>query len=218
MHSFSLQKMLVMDWSGVDYLWIIVMFLSAVWTLILTAPIHCRRSIGEQVMDAKFLQICSYEQTNSILDGLRMSTFSANFHFWVNYSMKAFLFFVCLSHCCQMLWIRIFLKTNLRVLMQSKLLKMVSVIWLDSKELLCCESRSHREERMFLISVMASLHIWIDWQIANYYFCCHGVCVNIYQNCNFQCWQTENRIQLLCFIYFSFLWAVVWFCTICFIL
>ncbi len=29
-----------MDWSGVDYLWIIVMFLSAVWTLILMAPIH----------------------------------------------------------------------------------------------------------------------------------------------------------------------------------
>ncbi len=27
-------------WSGV--VWIIVMFLSAVWTLILTAPIHCR--------------------------------------------------------------------------------------------------------------------------------------------------------------------------------
>ncbi len=37
-----------MDWSGVDYLWIIVMFLSAVWTLILTAPIHCRGFIGEQ--------------------------------------------------------------------------------------------------------------------------------------------------------------------------
>ncbi len=32
------------------YLWIIVMFLSAVWTFILTAPIHCRGSIGEQVM------------------------------------------------------------------------------------------------------------------------------------------------------------------------
>ncbi len=30
--------------------WIIVMFLSAVWTLILTAPIHCRASISEQVM------------------------------------------------------------------------------------------------------------------------------------------------------------------------
>ncbi len=35
---------------GVDYLWIIVMFLSAVWTLILTAPIHCRASIAETVM------------------------------------------------------------------------------------------------------------------------------------------------------------------------
>ncbi len=33
-----------------DYLWIIVMFLSAVWTLILTAPIHCRASIAETVM------------------------------------------------------------------------------------------------------------------------------------------------------------------------
>ncbi len=35
-------------WTGV--VWIIVMFLSAVWTLILMAPIHCRGSIGEQVM------------------------------------------------------------------------------------------------------------------------------------------------------------------------
>ncbi len=39
-----------MDWSLVDYWWIIVMFLSAVWTLILMAPIHCRGSISEQVM------------------------------------------------------------------------------------------------------------------------------------------------------------------------
>ncbi len=37
-------------YSRVDYLWIIVMFLSAVWILILTAPIHSRGSIGEQVM------------------------------------------------------------------------------------------------------------------------------------------------------------------------
>ncbi len=35
-------------WTGV--VWIIVMFLSAVWTLILTAPIHCRASIAELVM------------------------------------------------------------------------------------------------------------------------------------------------------------------------
>ncbi len=38
-----------MDWRHVDYLWNIVMFLSAVWTLILTAPIH-GGYIGEQVM------------------------------------------------------------------------------------------------------------------------------------------------------------------------
>ncbi len=42
-----------MDWRGVGYLRIIVMFLSAVWILILTAPIHCSASIAEQVMDSK---------------------------------------------------------------------------------------------------------------------------------------------------------------------
>ncbi len=36
-----------MDWSAVDHLWIIVMFLSAVWTLILTAPIHCRGLVSK---------------------------------------------------------------------------------------------------------------------------------------------------------------------------
>ncbi len=34
-------------WTGV--MWVIVMFLSAVWSRILTAPIHCRRSIGRAV-------------------------------------------------------------------------------------------------------------------------------------------------------------------------
>ncbi len=46
-----LTNMQFLSSQGVDYLWIIVMFLSAVWTLILTAPIHCRWSIGEQVME-----------------------------------------------------------------------------------------------------------------------------------------------------------------------
>ncbi len=44
-YSFLLHNMLI---DGLE--WIIVMFLSAVWTLILTAPIHCRGSIGELVM------------------------------------------------------------------------------------------------------------------------------------------------------------------------
>ncbi len=39
-----------MHWSGVDYLWIILLYLSAVWTPILMAPIHGRGSIGEQLM------------------------------------------------------------------------------------------------------------------------------------------------------------------------
>ncbi len=43
----QLHRMLIVDqsWGG-----LLVMFLSAVWTLILMAPIHCRRSVGEQVM------------------------------------------------------------------------------------------------------------------------------------------------------------------------
>ncbi len=44
-------------WTGVmDYLWIIVMFLSAVWTLILTAPIHCRGSLVSKWCNATFFQ------------------------------------------------------------------------------------------------------------------------------------------------------------------
>ncbi len=45
---FALQNI---NWrSHVDYLLIIVMFLSAVWTLILMAPIQFRGPFGEQVM------------------------------------------------------------------------------------------------------------------------------------------------------------------------
>ncbi len=53
-----------MDWSDVDYLWIIVMFLSAVWTLILTAPIHCTGSIGEQVMQCYIYPNLMKKQTH----------------------------------------------------------------------------------------------------------------------------------------------------------
>ncbi len=35
---------------SVEYLWVTMMFLSAVWTLILMAPIHCGEYVGEQVM------------------------------------------------------------------------------------------------------------------------------------------------------------------------
>ncbi len=57
-----------MDWNHVDLLWIIVMFLSVLWTFILTAPIHCIGLLSKWC-DAKFLQI--YTDEDYVLDGLR---------------------------------------------------------------------------------------------------------------------------------------------------
>ncbi len=71
-----------MDWSHKDYLWIFVMFISAVWTLILTAPIHCGDPLVSKGCNAKLLQI---------LDGLRISTFSPNFHFGLTIPFKCYL-------------------------------------------------------------------------------------------------------------------------------
>ncbi len=52
-------------WTGV--VCIIVMFLSAVWTLILTAPIHCRGSIAEQVMQCNISPNLMKKQTHLLL-------------------------------------------------------------------------------------------------------------------------------------------------------
>ncbi len=52
-------------WTGV--VWIIAMFLSAVWTLILTAPIHHRGSIGEQVMQCYISPNLMKKQTHQHL-------------------------------------------------------------------------------------------------------------------------------------------------------
>ncbi len=43
--AFLYTRLVLIDWSSVDYLCIIVMFLSAVWTLILTAPIQWSNTI-----------------------------------------------------------------------------------------------------------------------------------------------------------------------------
>ncbi len=60
--------------------------LSAVWTLIVTAPIRCRGSI---VM-LNFIQICSDEETNSSTSWMACGwiLFSAFTFFGVNYSFK----------------------------------------------------------------------------------------------------------------------------------
>ncbi len=51
-------------WTGV--VWIIVMFLSDVWTLILTAPIHCRDTLLSKWCNATFLQICSCKEQSHL--------------------------------------------------------------------------------------------------------------------------------------------------------
>ncbi len=77
-----------MDWSGVDYLWIIVMFLSAVWTLILTAPIHCRASIAETLMQRHISSNLMKKQTHPDLGWSEGEYISVNINFWENYSFK----------------------------------------------------------------------------------------------------------------------------------
>ncbi len=70
-----------MDWGSVDYFWIIVMFLSAVWTLILTAHIHCRGSIGDQVIHLAMQNFNKSAPIRNkhiyILDDLKISEFSS---------------------------------------------------------------------------------------------------------------------------------------------
>ncbi len=82
-------------WTGVFcHLWIIVMFLSAVWTLILTliltAPIHCRGFIGEQIMQW-YISPNLFARRNKLiymLKGLKVSKFHSHFHVCVNYYFK----------------------------------------------------------------------------------------------------------------------------------
>ncbi len=83
---------------GLELCWLLVdynsvFFFSAVWTLILTAPIHCRGSIGEQMMWCYISPNLFWWRIKLIyiLDCLMVSTFSEHFQLWVNYSFKCFL-------------------------------------------------------------------------------------------------------------------------------
>ncbi len=77
MESNSLKKLFAsqdINWST-GFVWIIVMFLSAVWILILTAPIHYRGSISDQAMSCYIcpnLFCFDEEKLIYILDGLRV--------------------------------------------------------------------------------------------------------------------------------------------------
>ncbi len=99
-------------WTGV--VWIIVMFLSAVWTLILTAPIHCRGSIAET-----FLQIWWRNKLILIWDDLQVSTFTEVFSFLVNCSFNALMHcWLLLSTYLRFMWLRQYLTCFTAVLMQ----------------------------------------------------------------------------------------------------
>ncbi len=85
----------MMAWSCMNYLWIIVTLLSAVWTLILMAHMHPLHKSHWKAswLNTEFLQICSNEETNMLdiylhLGWPGISAFSANFHFGVNYFFK----------------------------------------------------------------------------------------------------------------------------------
>ncbi len=66
---FLLQKMYIY-WLKLCWLWITVMFLSAVWTLILVAPIHSRGFIAEWASDAMLNVSKSILNQNDLLGGL----------------------------------------------------------------------------------------------------------------------------------------------------
>ncbi len=73
-------------WTGV--VWIILMFLSSVWTLILTAPIHCRGSIGEQEMQC-YISPNLFQWTNKLhLGWPEAEWIFSTFSFLVNYSFS----------------------------------------------------------------------------------------------------------------------------------
>ncbi len=61
-------------------------FLSAIWTLILTAPIHCRWSIGEQVLC--FKSVPMKKQALLHLGWHEVEYICTKFPFWVDYSFK----------------------------------------------------------------------------------------------------------------------------------
>ncbi len=56
-------------WIPYGLLWCFYQLFGQLFAIILTAPIHCRGSIGEQVMQ---------ERKKLVLDSLRIHTFSAN--------------------------------------------------------------------------------------------------------------------------------------------
>ncbi len=74
----------LMDWSGVDYLWIFVMSYQLCGRSFWRHPFTAEDPLVSKWWNATFLQICSDDKETHLHLGwpaLRVSTFSANFHF-----------------------------------------------------------------------------------------------------------------------------------------
>ncbi len=80
-------------WTGV--VWIIVMFLSAVWTLILTAPFTAEDPLVSKWCNAQFHNSFWWRNKTHEWPEGRVSTFSANFQFWVKLFTLSLKCFIC---------------------------------------------------------------------------------------------------------------------------
>ncbi len=87
--AFCLHKMVIDGLESCGLLWIIVMLLSAVWALILTAPIHCRWFLGEHVMQCYIYPNLLWWRIYN-MDDLRVSKICADFHICVKYSLNQY--------------------------------------------------------------------------------------------------------------------------------
>ncbi len=85
MQLFTLQD--VNRWTGV--VWIIVMFYQLFGLSFWRHPFSAEDPLVSKWYNAKFLKICSEEETNSSSAcSLRVNKSSANFNIWANYSFK----------------------------------------------------------------------------------------------------------------------------------
>ncbi len=102
-HLFTLQD--INWWSHVDYLWIIVMILSAVRTLNLMAPIHCKDPLMSKWCKISPNRFRWRNKLIYILDCQRVSIFSAFFiiyfpfgESYIKYIIKTCIW--CIFFCC----------------------------------------------------------------------------------------------------------------------
>ncbi len=96
----TLYKMLSDDWSRMDYLWIIVIFLSAVGLSFWRHPFTAEHPLESKWCLAKFLQICFDKETNTSWMAWRRVHFQQFFIFGWTIPLKyIYIFFILIILC-----------------------------------------------------------------------------------------------------------------------